>query len=195
MDSDFSELSDQELLRLCQIRGVSDDRPFTALFYRYQATVWRTCYFFTRNSHDSEELVQEVFLKAYRSLASFEGRSSLATWLNRIAANTWKNELRRKSRRPIEMEQSLDDLEEHLSSESFSSRQISDLVREEDLLSAMSRLRSDEFEVLQLRDIEQCSYAEVAQQLGISLSAAKMRVQRARSALRIEIQNLTPEED
>lgn len=193
--NDYFGLSDEALLRLCQIRGASDDRPFTVLFYRHQATVWRTCYFFTRNSQDAEELVQEVFLKAYRGLASFEGRSSLATWLNRIAVNTCKNEFRRKSRRPIEIERSLDDFEEHLLSDDFFDRRMSGLVREEELLEALSRLSPDEFEVLQLRDIEQCSYAEVAQRLGINLSAAKMRVQRARSALRVEMQSLAVEED
>ena len=75
--------SDADLVTLWQTRGARDDRPFQELFRRHQHLVWRICYSYIRHSQDAEDLTQEVFLKAYRSLDAFEGRSSFKTWISR----------------------------------------------------------------------------------------------------------------
>lgn len=187
------DLSDAELVTLFQAREGRDDRPFRELFRRYQQVVWRACYGMMRNSRDAEDLTQEVFFKAYRSLTKFEGRSSFKTWIYRIAINTSQNEIRRRSRRAQEAETAIEDMAEYLPSNN--SLEATILARQQRYLlqQAMASLRPEEYEVLYLKDVEERPYAEIAEQLNISLSAAKMRVQRARLALRVAYRQLAGE--
>ncbi len=188
----LTDLADDELVRLAQERGSRDDRPFQELLHRYQQVVWRVCYSFTRNPQDAEDLTQEVFFKAYRSLAGFEGRSTFKTWIYRIAINTSQNEIRRRSRRPQEAHTAVDDMAEYLPSSASVEAEWQRRRRNELLAQAIASLRPEEVEVLHLKDLEQRPYAEIAEMLDIGVSAAKMRVQRARLALQAAYRLLAP---
>ena len=175
MTKNLSQLSDDALVELCQRRGAKDDRPFTELYNRHKHLVWRICFRFTNTSQEAEDLMQEVFFKTYRGLPGFEGKSSFKTWLYQIALNTGRNELRRKSRRP----QVSDTPVELLTGTSSTQNGLERLERLEDVF---SRLHPEERQALILKDLEGFSYSEFARSLEISLSAAKMRVLRARRA-------------
>lgn len=185
----LSELSDQALVRWCLARGSKDDRPFRELFQRHQQMIWRLCYRFTNNSHDAEDLTQEVFLKAYRKLAQYEGRAAFSTWLYRIGMTTCLDDQRSRSRRPTVSSTPFELLED-----SLPTRSPLESLSESSLFEALSHLRPREREVLLLRDVEDYSYQEIAQQLGISLSATKMRIQRARLALQNAYRKLKRDE-
>lgn len=186
----IDKLADDDLVRLAQRRGKKDDRPFRELVRRHQRMVWRVCYGFVNNADDAEDLTQDVFYKAYRNIGRFEGRSSFKTWIYRIAINTSQNELRRRARRPQPSDLTIDDAAEFLPS-SVSLTETLHLREERRLLvEAFSRLRPQEVEVIRLKDLEDYSYIEIAEMLEIGVSAAKMRVQRARLALRYEYQRL-----
>lgn len=181
----LSELADTELVQLAVERGMKDERPFRELLRRHQTTVWRICYGFVRNPEDAEDLTQDVFFKAYRSLSRFEGRASFKTWISRIAINTSQNEIRRRSRRPVASQTDLDEMAEVLPlPDANVEGQVTVNEQKSRLENAMSQLRPSEQEVLYLKDVEQRPYHEVAELLDISLSASKMRVQRARLAFR-----------
>lgn len=186
-------LSDVELVALWQSRGSKDDRPFHELFRRHQKTVWRICYGYIRNAQDAEDLTQDVFLKAYRNLDAFEGRSSFKTWISRIAINSCKNETRRRSRRPQLSETDVDTMAEVLPSLETTESEWTTRRQYELLNSAMGELQPEALEILVLKDLEQRPYAEIAELLGISVSAAKMRAQRARIALQRLYNNLESE--
>src|ERR1700739_1035625 len=64
-----------------------DKDAYKVLVARYSQVVFRVAYRITGNESDAEEAVQEAFLRGYQSLATFQGRSSMATWFYRIAAN------------------------------------------------------------------------------------------------------------
>ncbi len=191
--STLDTLNDKELVALAQKRGDRDDRPFRKLIERHQKTVWRVCYGFVHNPEDAEDLAQEVFLKAYRNLHRFEGRSSFKTWVYRIAINTSQNELRRRSRRPQSSDTTLETVSEFLPS----GQNVEDTVLKNSryslLSQALKQLKPTEFKVLLLKDIEGRSYADIADELEISLSAAKMRVQRARASLQSTYHQLAQE--
>lgn len=184
------ELTDEELIALCQARGTRDERPFQELFRRHQKMVWRVCYSYTRHPQDAEDLTQEVFFKVYRHLSSFEGRSAFKTWLYRIAANTAQNELRRRSRRPQVSGTAVDELAEVLPSDVSVEAALSARHQQRLLAEAMAQLRPQEQEILTMKDVEQLPYADIADALNIGLSATKMRVQRARLALQAAYQAL-----
>ena len=176
MSLSYHDLPDEDLVRLCLIRGEKDNRPCAELFRRHQAMVLRACYGLVRNIQDAEDLMQEVFFRTFRVLGQFKGQSSFKTWLYRIALNTAKNEIRRRERRPKLIEAIWEDvfLEKTSTNISNSSGSIHD---------ALSQLTVDERAVLLLKDVENYSYVEIAQTLEIGLSAAKMRVHRARMSL------------
>jgi len=177
---DLNEWDDLALAERACLRGALDDRPFTILFERHQHTIWAVCFRFTGDAADAEDLLQEVFIKAYRNLNTFQGHSTFRTWLYQIALNTCRNELRRRKRRPSLIDDNVHDLD--LIDTTASSPE-DGLEESENIAEALMKLRSEEREILILRDIEEMSYASIAETLGIQLSAAKMRVQRARISL------------
>lgn len=181
--ADLTEMSDERLVQWCLRVQAKDDRPFREIFRRHRATVWGVCYGFVRNAEDAEDLMQDVFFRAYRSLAQFEGRSSLKTWLYRIATNVSQNELRRRSRRPQESETAIEDFNKPLAMGDTPETHVLAQAQREKLSQALASLRPDAYEAIKLKDLEERPYAEIARQLNISQSAAKMRVQRARLAL------------
>jgi len=191
----LDELSDEDLARLCQDRGAKDNRPYAELFRRHYTAIWRVCYSFVGNIQDAEDLVQEVFFKAFRSLDQFEGRSAFKTWLYRIALNNCKNELRRRSRRPVENSTSVETLSNGFPAPHWLETSLQVQAPWARLSEALTGLRPQEQEAIVLKDMDQQSYEEIAQTLGISLSAAKMRVQRARLALRAAYKQLENTEE
>lgn len=191
---EFTQLSDDELVNLIQSRQAIDDRPFQELFRRYNSAIWRVCYNFVHNPGDAEDIVQEVFFKAHRNIHSFEGRSSFKTWIYRIAINTSQNELRRRSRRLTVSTTPVEDFEEFLPGGQTPEATVVAQTGTRRLQQALKQIRPEQYEAIHLKDLEERPYAEVADILGISLSAAKMRVQRARLALRTVYNEIESEE-
>lgn len=189
--SGLAALSDEALIALCQSRGDRDERPFRELFRRHRNGVWRACYSYMRNREDAEDMTQDVFFKAFRSLGQFQGRAAFKTWLYRIAINTCQNEIRRRSRRPQASEMTMETMTETLSDSETPETYWVERAPFDQLAQAFMMLRPEERRILQLKDLDERPYAEVAELMEISLSAAKMRVQRARLALRSSYSQLS----
>jgi RNA polymerase sigma-70 factor (ECF subfamily) len=88
-----------------------DEEAFRLLVERHSRALFKLAYRMTGNEHDAEDVVQDAFLKAYRSLDRFEERAQVGSWLYRIAANCAFDVLRRRQRRDSRLE-SLDDGDE-----------------------------------------------------------------------------------
>ncbi|MEO7145890.1 MAG: RNA polymerase sigma factor [Bryobacteraceae bacterium] len=188
MDTDFNKNivdRDEELLRAVREARDGDLRAFEQLVQQYRMRILADCRFLTRDQGVAEELAQEVFVKAYFGLRTFEGRSSFRHWLQRIKVHHCLNYLKKaegKGTQPID-EESVEEYEQlqvapvaDTGIEAKENRQ-----RIHDILNAMpAALRIP----LVLRDMDELSYEEVAASLGIGLSAAKMRIKRAREQFR-----------
>ena len=144
------------------------------------------------NHEDALEAVQDGFLSAFRSLDSFDGRSQFATWLHRIVVNASLMKLRSKRRRP---EQSIDDLlptflaDGHQVAPDAPWRRSGYENAEKKELQAMVRSKVESLPdsyrvVMVLRDIEELDTVTVAQMLEITPGTVKVRLHRARQALR-----------
>jgi RNA polymerase sigma-70 factor, ECF subfamily len=144
------------------------------------------------NDVDAQDAVQDGFLTALRSLDRFEGRSSLATWLHRIVVNSALMKLRSRRRtkeRPIEdlLPSYLPDGHQARPTPRWSDSSLATMEREE--VRSNVRQRIDELpdthrSVLILRDIQELDTQTVAEMLGISTEAVRVRLHRARQALR-----------
>ena len=145
-----------------------------------------------RNEEDARDAVQDGFVSAFRSLDGFGGRSQLSTWLHRITVNAALMKLRTRRRKP---EESIEDLLPGFLEDGHHARHPREwrdtgealLSCQEDrafVRAAIDRLPESYRTVLLLRDIEELDTTEVAQVLGVSENVVKVRLHRARQALR-----------
>ena len=154
--------------------------------------LYRTALRMTRNPSDAEDLVQETYLRAFRSLHQFTEGTNLRAWLFRILTNTYINEYRRRQRRPNSS--SLDNIEEfylydHLvdSRVQPGSERPEDVVLQrltvDDVNAAIDELPEDFRQVVLLADVEGFSYREIAEIAGIPVGTVMSRLFRARRRL------------
>ena len=146
---------------------------------------------FTRNAPDAEDVLQSAYLNAFRALKDFEGVSRLSTWLHRIVVNTALMRLRSQRRKP---EESIETLLPAFQEDGHHVEQFSDwcapadrLIEREETRTFVRRcidaLPDNPRAVLMVRDIEELPTQEVANLLGLSAAAVKVRLHRARQAL------------
>lgn len=148
-----------------------------------------------RADDDAADAVQEAFISAFRAIGNFEGGAKLSTWLHRIVVNASLMRLRNRTRRPevsidellprFEDGQHVDEPREWRSPEPLDAlerRETRQLVR-----SLIDELPTDYRTVLMLRDIEGLDTKETAELLGVTPNAAKIRLHRARLALRTKL--------
>lgn len=185
------QITDQELVEKAQ---QGDKKAFNLLVVRYQN---RVAGLLTRyvSRDDIPDIVQESFIKAYRSLASFRGESAFYTWLYRIAVNTAKNHLTALGRRPPK---------EDILAEDAESYDAGSQLREADTpehLVLSNELKRVVFETIEnlpeelkmaitLREIEGLSYEEIAEVMSCPVGTVRSRIFRAREAIDAKIQPL-----
>ena len=170
-----------------------DRAEFALLVEAYYEMIYRLAIKMVNNPQDAEDILQEAFIKAYRHLKNFDGRSSLSTWLYRIATNEALMFLPRQKPDTVSVDESLDTGEgevEPLQIIDWSS------LPEEELMSAEAQVYLDKAVdklspslrvVFVLRDIQGLATRETAEVLDISETAVKTRLSRARLQLREEL--------
>ena len=171
-----------------------DESAFAEIVRRYSPRVFSTASRFFRQRSVVEEAAQEVFLKAFTQLGSFEGRGSLEGWLTRIATNTCLNMLRAGKRRPELTVSDLSDEEDQ-----WLEQQLADTKQrsvESNLVAAdladrlLSVLSPEDQQALLMIDGEEASVKEVAEATGWSESKVKVRAFRARKKIREAMEKL-----
>jgi RNA polymerase sigma-70 factor (ECF subfamily) len=167
-----------------------DADAFTDLINQYERRVFRMAKQITQNDEDAEDVLQETFLKAYSHLDGFQGNSKFYTWLVRIAVNEALMKLRkRRSDKTVPLDEPIDTGEDVVAREvavwednpeqRYSREEMADILNE-----AVQSLKPAYRTVFVLRDIEEMSIEETAEALGLSISAVKSRLLRARLQLR-----------
>jgi RNA polymerase sigma-70 factor (ECF subfamily) len=167
-----------EDLDLIHRSQAGDTEAFGELVTKYRAKIYTMLYGMVRNENDAWDLAQEGFLKAWRSIHKFEGRSSFYTWLYRLTVNLAIDSLRRKGRR-VEVE--LDDaIPSFLPSPRANYRRTE--IRQH-INGALAQLSPEHRTVIVLKEIEDLQYHEIAEILGISVGTVMSRLFYARKKL------------
>ena len=158
----------------------------------YIDSLYRTALRMSGNPSDAEDLVQETFLRAFRSLHQFKEGTNLRAWLFRIMTNAFINEYRKRSRRPSNS--SLDDIEDFYLYDHLIDSGIQPVderpeeivlgrMTADDVIGALDELSDDFRQVVLLADVEGFSYREIAEILDIPVGTVMSRLYRARRKL------------
>lgn len=170
-------------LDLLKKSALGDGSAFAVFVARYQAAVFRHAMCLSGNKQDAEDLLQETFLSAFKAAGQFRGEASGKTWLFHIARNAALRAMNHQQT-VSESELPLDGLALRAGWGSSNPESLAMLAEDRQRLeNALSALPKEEAEILFLRQWQRLSGEETASVLGISLSAVKSRLHRARMHL------------
>jgi RNA polymerase sigma-70 factor (ECF subfamily) len=156
-----------------------DDISFRSLMEAYGEDVWGYAYSITRNTHQADDIAQDVFLKAYTKIADFRGESSVKTWLLTITRNLSYNVRKSAFIRKV----TLVDVVRGGRTQQSAESQYLDQIYTNDLWNTVMRLPAKYREVLLLDAKHQLTGKEMSNLLGISEGTVKSRLHRARQAV------------
>lgn len=195
VEQEQSRREDEGLVARSQ---AGDSTAFDALVVKYSPRLYALVYNMTANHEDTNDMLQDVWAKAYRSIGGFRGKSKLSTWLHTIATNTTINFLKRRgNRRTL----SLDDVDSGL----FQDKEFVELqaastpVRETDLgemqrkiNGAMMQLTPEHRAAVTMFDIQGMPHADIAKVLGISEGTVRSRLYYAHKQLQAWLSEFAP---
>ena len=190
-DVDFAGSEDEVLVRKAREALEGDLRPFEQLVLRYERRMVANCRYITHDPNEAEDLAQEVMVKAFYGLRRFEGRSTFRHWLQRIKVNHCLNHLKKQEGRSyIGVEEPEAGGFDQLRVQATAEHQ-AEVIGERELIARILNSMTETLRIpLVLCDMDELSYEEVAKVLGISLSAVKMRIKRAREDFRSRYLNM-----
>jgi RNA polymerase sigma factor (sigma-70 family) len=151
--------------------------------------VYRLAYRLTGNAHDAEDLTQDVFVRVFRSLADYTP-GTFEGWLHRITTNLFLDRMRRQQK--IRFDALPDDTERLAGREASPEVVYADSHLDADIEAALAALPPDFRAAVVLCDIEQLSYEEIAQTLGVKLGTVRSRISRGRAMLRQALTDRAP---
>jgi RNA polymerase sigma-70 factor, ECF subfamily len=169
------QIQDLELIRRSQ---AGDTEAFGQLVTKYRTKIFTMVYGMVRNEHDAWDLAQEAFLKAWRSIHRFEGRSSFYTWLYSLTMNVTIYSVRRKGRREeVELN---DAFPSFLPGPGVNYQRTE--IREQ-VNAALAKLSPEHRAVVLLKELEDLQYHEIADVLNLSMGTVMSRLFYARKKL------------
>ena len=197
---EVSEEADEKLVLAVQH---GDMAAFRSLYDRHHQKVFYLAIGIVKNAVDAEDVVQEAFIKAYKSLDSFRGQSSFYTWLYRIVTNIAIDFTRRQKRR-VEVAVEGIDVSGVVDRQSFAALSLGlannagpdELLERNELRqhfdTAMNELSADHRAVVILREIDGLSYTEISEIVGCSKGTVMSRLHHARKKLQSALQEFFP---
>ncbi len=186
----MKNISDQELIDSIKNGNHSD---YSVLVDRYKNKAFSMLKRMLRNEFDAEEVLQDAFLKAFRSLETFKGEAKFSTWFYRIVYNSALTKLSSKRRK---IEQEMSSVEDHLDLESNFDSIDAEKKNVSELINEMINLLPEKYStIITLFYLNELTCDEIAETMNISLSNVKVLLHRSRNAMRdmIEKHNLTEE--
>jgi RNA polymerase sigma-70 factor (ECF subfamily) len=184
--------NDSEII-LRAING--DQEAYSKLLRKYKGAIYSMIYKMVRNKQDTEDLVQEAFIKAFSSLTSFNDEYAFSTWLFKIATNNCIDYLRKKKLKTLSIDKPLDSEEGDLFIELADKQEnpengLLDREKKSKIDIAIDSLPPIYRYTIILRHKEDKSYEEISQILNIPIGTVKARIFRAREMLKIALKEM-----
>ncbi len=176
-------ISDEELIERFQN---GDIYAFEEIVKRYKDQLLNFAYRFLSGIEDSEDIVQETFLRVFRKRNAYKNVAKFSTWIYTITGNLAKTELRRRKKKKLFSISGLryEDKEYEIPDQKKNPEErVDGIVKDEIIQKAINSLSPKFKEVVILRDIQELSYEEISKIISIPLGTVKSRVNRARLKL------------
>ncbi len=184
MDTDITALSDEQLARLVQDGDID---KFGVLMERYQAKIFRYGRKFLSDSDNIEDSVQDVFIKTFKNINSFDTTQRFSPWIYRIAHNTYINAIKKSSIGPKYLFD-FDTLLSYTVVDDPVVREKEQKEMKEIIDKGLSLIEPKYREILVLFYIEELSYKEIAEILHIPIGTVGVRIMRAKDILKEAIE-------
>ena len=169
LPKEYPALSDEQLVERARRELPYRTRAYEELMRRHDKLIFGVCLRLVGDRQDAEDITQDVMLKIFAKIGTFEGRSSFKTWTVRVTRNACKDWLKKRALSRRYAEQLANEPREPSTIE----------YREDRLIGLLKELSPTDREVLTLRFVADLSLAEIAETAELSLSATKMRLYRA----------------
>ena len=159
---------------------LGNKQAYAQIINKYKNPLYAIILRMTGNQQDAADLVQEAFIKIYRQLGKFDGKGSFASWMYRVAINHCMDEFRKKHFKMEQVEIREDDVK------NFHDPEVIFLKKEKNrqLEKLMGGLPEDERMILLLRFVNEQSYSEISECMGLSLATVRNKLHRAKKKLR-----------
>jgi len=163
--SKYQSLSDEELVHLVKMGEIE---PFDELVRRHEVKVHNLCYKMLKNYDDAKDMAQETFLKAYRNIKNFDGRSKFTTWLYRIAVNNCINFMK-KEHPQEEIKDEILEIHGDDPVEKYKHKKMKEII-----YNAIAKLPEVQKSVFTLRALEELPYQEISAILNKPVNTVKV---------------------
>jgi RNA polymerase sigma-70 factor (ECF subfamily) len=186
----YQKLSDEEVIRKFQ---QGDLVAFDVVVARYKEQLINFVYTFVGDKSDAEDIVQDTFVKIYRFKQSYKNIARFSTWIYTVAGNMAKSELRKRKRQQLYPISSLSNGEKEF--EAVETRiqadDMTDSTVKKDLIKkAIQTLPEHYQDVIRMREIDNLSYEEIAEQTRLPIGTIRSRINRARIRLQNKLKYL-----
>jgi RNA polymerase sigma-70 factor, ECF subfamily len=169
-----------EELELVELAKKGDERAFDELIDKFADRIFTEAYYLMGNREDAMDVSQLVFLRVFLGIKHFKGESKLSTWIYRITINTALRELKKRSRKPpIEDSDDVDPQDE--------------VIRHDEqklAMVALDQLPEQYRAIIIMRELNDMSFKDIADSLGISVNLAKVRAFRAKQKFKTIIEEI-----
>jgi len=155
-------------------------QAFESLFERHERQVYSFAFHMAGDKVEADDLCQDIWLEALRSLATFEGKSAFRGWIHGVAVNVCRHRRRKKSVASVPLDEEADARRAHTDPHAASAAADARLLVRE----ALTRLPDEQREVVILHELQGFSYAEISQIIGCPNGTVKSRLHYAMQALR-----------
>ena len=182
--------TDEQLMSLFQ---GGDENAYIVLVNRYKDKLINFIFHYLKDSESAEDIVQETMIKLYQKKHYYKEIAKFSTWLYTIAKNLANTELRKiKNRKTTLLSQfSKDDKTYEIPSEDLEiGQEVQTDVVNEIIMDAVNQLSEKFKSVIVLRDIQEISYEDISEIIGVPIGTVKSRINRARLQLQVELKHL-----
>lgn len=183
MATDRTPELQEELERLATAAREGDRGAFDELVRRTYVDTYTLAVRLTANEEDARDVVQEAYLRAWRGMGKFRGDAQFTTWMYRITANAAYTAVQKRRRRRVEPLEAADEPPE-LAVEALPEAAAESALLLDRLSDAVAQLPPKLRSVVVLKDVYGLAHEDIAEELGISVAAAKVRLHRGRRKLR-----------
>jgi len=177
-----------DLVLACQ---AGDKQAFNRLVLLYQARIYNLALGYVKTTDEAKDLSQDIFVTVYRSLPTLREATKFSAWLNQLALNHCRNRYRKLQRRGFFTSTSTDDIiVPALTSTNTPERNMEKDERIKLVRTAISAMPETEKEIIILRDLQDFTYDEISEALGLPLGTVKSKLNRARHTLKNKLKHL-----